>query len=129
MSLPSTIKNSTTEAVIFGVPEDQTSYMILQSYDVRRNGTFADVRDETGKTVIRTAYDEDMTVTVTGVMDSSKTSSVPEVGDTATFAGDLFSSDDKFIVESVQVTGSNTDHLRLSVTLRWFTGINNPSVS
>lgn len=129
MSLPSTIKNSTTEAVIFGVPDDQTSYMILQSYDVRRNGTFADVRDETGKTVIRTAYDEDMTVTVTGVMDSSKTSSVPAVGDVATFAGDVFSADDKFIVESVQVTGSNTDHLRLSVTLRWFTGINNPSVS
>ncbi len=129
MALPQTIKNTATAAVIFGVPEDQTSYMILQSYDVRRNGTFADVRDETGKMVLRTNYDKDMTVTVTGVLDSGKTSSVPEVGDTATFAGDLFSSDDKFIVESVQVTGSNTDHLKLTVTLHWFTGIDSPSTT
>ena len=77
MALPQTIKNTATAAVIFGVPEDQTSYMILQSYDVRRNGTFADVRDETGKMVLRTNYDKDMTVTVTGVLDSGKTSSVP----------------------------------------------------
>lgn len=129
MSLPATIKNTGTDSVIFGVPDDQTDYMILQNYDVRRNGTFADVRDETGKIVLRTNYDEDMTVTVTGIMDKSKTGSVPSVGTVATFTGDVFGTDNKFIVESIQVTGSNTDHLKLSVTLRWFSGIDTPVVS
>ena len=126
MSLPTTIKNTETEGVIFGVPDDQTAYMILQSYEVRRNGTFADVRDETGKIVLRTNYDEDMTITVTGVMDKTKTESIPSVGTVATFTGDVFVTDNKLVVESIQVTGSNTDHLKLTVTLRWFFGIDTP---
>lgn len=106
-------------ALTFGLGSWSCGGMVLNKLTVNQSAQVAEARDETGKVTARKAYSTSVDVSADGPLEGS----APDVG-TVAIIGDY-----SVLVESVNVTGSNSDYQQVSISGKTIDGVAGDAIS